>query len=61
MLHNLKSLNIQNNRFISIKENVVDKLVGLKNLENLWINLSREEEVEIILQNLKSIKYLNGL
>ncbi len=61
MLHNLKSLNIQNNRFISIKEDVVDKLVGLKNLENLWINLSREEEVEIILQNLKSIKYLNGL
>ena len=61
MLHNLKSLNIQNNRFISIKEDVVDKLVGLKNLENLWINLSREEEVEIILKNLKSIKYLNGL
>jgi hypothetical protein len=61
MLHNLKSLNIQNNRFISIKEDVVDKLVGLKNLENLWINLIREEEVEIILQNLKSIKYLNGL
>ncbi len=61
MLQNLKSLNIQNNRFISIKEDVVDKLVGLKNLENLWINLSREEEVEIILQNLKSIKYLNGL
>ena len=61
MLQNLKSLNIQNKRFISIKEDVVDKLVGLKNLENLWINLSREEEVEIILQNLKSIKYLNGL
>ncbi len=61
MLQNLKSLNIQNNRFLSIKEDVVDKLVGLKNLENLWINLSREEEVEIILQNLKSIKYLNGL
>lgn len=49
MLLNLKSLNIQNNRFISIKEDVVDKLVGLKQLENLWINLSREEEVEIIL------------
>jgi hypothetical protein len=49
MLQNLKSLNIQNNRFISIKEDVVDKLAGMKNLESLWINLSREEEVEIIL------------
>jgi hypothetical protein len=48
MLQNLKSLNIQNNRFISIKEDVVDKLAGMKNLESLWINLSREEEVEII-------------
>ena len=41
-------MNIQNNRFISIKEDVVDKLVGMQKLENLWINLSREEEVEII-------------
>jgi len=33
----------------------------MTNLQHLWINLSREEEVEIILKHLKKIKFLNGL
>lgn len=60
---NLKFLNVQGNRFITIKEDVVsvfnDSLSN--NLQELWINLAREEEVEIILKALKGLKVLNGL
>ena len=60
---NLKFLNVQGNRFITIKDDVVSVFnESLSNsLQELWINLAREEEVEIILKALKGLKVLNGL
>ncbi len=66
-MNNLEWLNINQNRIICIKTDVIDKLIKndtLKNndrLESLFINLSREEEVEYILKKLPKLKYLNGL
>jgi hypothetical protein len=66
-MNNLEWLNINQNRIICIKTDVIDKLINndtLKNndrLESLFINLSREEEVEYILKKLPKLKYLNGL
>ena len=66
-MNNLEWLNINQNRIICIKTDVIDKLIKndtLKNndrLESLFINLSREEEVEYILKKLPKLKYINGL
>ena len=62
----LKELNIQQNRVISIKDDVVERLIDPETgrndaLETLWVNLSREEEVEQIIRRLKWLKNLNGL
>ena len=59
-LPNLKLLQIQNNQFASIKDDVVPMLRGLP-LQDLSISLNHEEEVELIIRALPQLQTLNGL
>jgi hypothetical protein len=61
----LEWLNLNQNRILSIKTDIVEKLLGKNSSNNhlisLFVNLSREEEVEYILKKFPKLKYLNGM
>lgn len=61
----LEWLNLNQNRILSVKSDVIEKLVGTNEKNNklisLFVNLSREEEVEYILKKFPKLKYLNGM
>ena len=64
-LTSLEWLNLNQNRILSVKTDVIEKILG-KNQQNLklisiFVNLSREEEVELILKKFPNLKYLNGM
>ena len=63
-------LNINQNRVLDIRKEIIDRLLlkgedgSLKKnrtLQSLFVNLSKEEEVEYLLKMLAGLKYLNGL
>ena len=65
-LSSLEWLNMNQNRIMDIKEDILDKLAGdpsqINNvLISLHVNLTKESEVEMILKRLPQLKYLNGL
>lgn len=66
MFVSLKELNIQSNRIISVHDDVIKRLVdpvSQRNtiLEILYLNLTREEEVESILRSCTALVNLNGI
>jgi sporulation protein YlmC with PRC-barrel domain len=63
---NLKEFNVQYNRIISIKDDVIARLLDPKTKENyslevFHINLTREDEVEFIIKRFRALKNLNGI
>jgi len=59
-LKRLETLNVNGNQLKDVFQ-VVDSLCKCPSLRSLFINLSKEEQVDYVLQKLPLLEFLNGL
>ena len=59
-LHKVENLNLQNIEFSDFSQ-CVKSLATMPALRSLYINLTEEEQVDLIMKNLPNLEYLNGL